>query len=138
MNESMPSEASLELNRHIINLLDSLSALYGVTEISINAISEKELIKQALEALMQNQDMERCSIFLFDDKKILHNAAGRDWDDLLAEFTRITKQHTVPRTNNTFALREGLMGRAAESGAIEHCPSIADEPQFKHLHTGNE
>lgn len=138
MNESMPSEASLELNRHIINLLDSLSALYGVTEISINTISENELLKQALESLMQNQDMERCSIFLLDDKKVLHNAAGRDWNDLLAEFTRIAKKQTIPHTNNTFALGEGLMGRAAESGTIEHCTSIANEPQFKHLHTGNK
>lgn len=139
MNESTPiDEASLELNRHIVNLLDSLSALYGVTEISVGSIDEEELLKEALEALMQNQDMERCSIFLLDEQNVLHNAAGRDWNDLLAEFTRVTKSPSNVRTNNTFALGEGLMGRAAENGNIEHCQSISDEPQFKHLHAKSE
>ncbi|MCW8826796.1 MAG: diguanylate cyclase [Gammaproteobacteria bacterium] len=133
MNEPTSPDASLELNRHIVNLLDSLSALYGVTEISISEIGEKELLKKALESLMQNQDMERCSIFLLDDNNLLYNAAGRDWDDLLAEFTRTPAKSPAPQANNTFALGEGLMGLAAQSGQIEHCQSIATNHQFKHL-----
>ena len=132
------SEPSLELNRHIVNLLDMLSALYGVTEISIRYISEAELLKQALEALMQNQDMERCSIFLLDQHHVLYNAAGRDWNDLLSEFTHVTRPQSATHRKNTFALGEGLMGRAAESEKIEHCKSVIDEPQFKYLGSERE
>ena len=125
------ADVSLELNRHIVNLLDSLSALSGLATIPIRDLDEPALIKQALEALMQNQDMERCSIFLLDDDGCLTNAAGLDWDEMLAGITRQELPAGRPlRATTRFRVGEGIMGRAAQSRRIEHCRSCHDDPRF--------
>ena len=132
MRDAQLIETTQELNRHIVNLLDSLSALYGLTDISIRNLDENQLLRQALEALMSNQDMERCSIFLPDEANLLTVAAGLDWDEMLRNITR--SDEAIPRQarkKTQFRLGEGILGRAAESGNIEHCRSCADDPQFK-------
>ncbi len=129
MNSAHFADASLELNRHIVNLLDSLSALYSLTDIALDDIGEEELLKRALEALMQNQDMERCSIFLLDDQGALFNAAGRDWDDLLKSFDPQPRERRAA-SSRRFRLGEGIMGQAASSGEFAYCRSCADDPQF--------
>jgi len=126
------ADASLELNRHIINLLDSLSALSGLTTIPIRDLDEAALLKHALEALMGNQDMERCSIFLLGDDGCLTNVAGLDWADMLDGIAR----HEAPvdrpaRATTCFRVGEGLIGRAAASRMIEHCRSCKDDARFE-------
>jgi len=134
MRDAQLIETTQELNRHIVNLLDSLSALYGLTDISIRNLDENQLLRQALEALMSNQDMERCSIFLPDEANLLTVAAGLDWDEMLRDITGseevIPRQ---PRKKTKFQMGEGFLGRAAESGNIQHCRSCADDPQFKKI-----
>lgn len=134
MRDAQLIETTQELNRHIVNLLDSLSALYGLTDISIRNLDENQLLRRALEALMSNQDMERCSIFLPDEANLLTVAAGLDWDEMLRDITGseevIPRQ---PRKKTQFKMGEGLLGRAAESGNIQHCRSCADDPQFKKI-----
>jgi signal transduction histidine kinase len=126
------AESSLELNRHIVNLLDSLSALHGLTEISLSGIDETQLLKAALEALMSNQDMERCSIFLLNDDGTLTNGAGMDWDDMLRDIVDPAAPDSPrPPSGKIYRKDEGIMGRAAASGQVEHCRSCADDPQFK-------
>src|SRR3989338_2724843 len=132
MRDAQLVETTQELNRHVVNLLDSLSALYELTEISIRDLDESQLLRQALEALMSNQDMERCSIFLLDEANLLTVAAGLDWDEMLWNITR--PDEVIPiqaRKKTQFRLGEGILGRAAASGIIEHCRSCADDPQFK-------
>lgn len=134
MRDAQLIETTQELNRHIVNLLDSLSALYGLTDISIRNIDENQLLRQALEALMSNQDMERCSIFLLDEAGLLTVAAGLDWDELLGNNIR-SDEEVPPQIHNKiqFRLGEGILGRAAESGNLKHCLSCADDPQFKKI-----
>ncbi|MBZ0092668.1 MAG: GAF domain-containing protein [Sulfuricellaceae bacterium] len=132
LNSSLFAESSLELNRHIVNLLDSLSALYTLTGIPLGDLDETQLLKQSLEALMSNQDMERCSIFLLDEHNQLTNAVGLDWHDTLRNM--VGSADTLPaeeREKKKFNLGEGILGRVAATGVIEHCRSCADDPQFK-------
>ena len=139
MRDAQLIETTQELNRHIVNLLDSLSALYGLTDISIRNLDETQLLRQALEALMSNQDMERCSIFLLDEANLLTVAAGLNWDEMLWNITR--SDEAIPRQarkETQFRLGEGILGRAAESGNIEHCRSCADDPQFKKVGVSSE
>ncbi|MBI5439562.1 MAG: PAS domain-containing protein [Nitrosomonadales bacterium] len=144
MRDAQLIETTQELNRHIVNLLDSLSALYGLTDISIRNLDEPGLLRQALEALMSNQDMERCSIFLPDEADLLTVAAGLDWDEMLWNITRsdgeIPRQEhkEKPFKKTQFRLGEGILGRAAESGNIQHCRSCADDPQFKKIGVNGE
>jgi len=141
MRDAQLVETTQELNRHIVNLLDSLSALYGLTDISIRKLDENQLLRQALEALMSNQDMERCSIFLLDEADMLTVAAGLDWDEMLWNITRSGSDEVIPqqaRKKTQFRLGEGILGRAAKSGNIEHCRSCADDPQFKKIGANGE
>lgn len=126
------AEVSLEFNRHIINLLDSLSALSELAALSIHDFDESQLLKHALEALMSNQDMERCSIFLLDENGILTNAAGLDWEGMLQGLTQTGADlRAPPRPITQYRLGDGIMGCAAETGVIQHCHSCADDPRFK-------
>ena len=121
------AEVSLEFNRHIINLLDSLSALSELAALSIHDFDEAQLLKHALEALMANQDMERCSIFLLDDTGRMVNAAGLDWHAMLEDINRDGRIDVPPHRKGTeYRLGEGIMGRAAETVRIQHCRSCAE------------
>lgn len=131
MNDRHYAELSLELNRHIVNLLDSLSALSELAQLSIDAMDEAALLKGALGALMANQDMERCSIFLLDRDE-LACAAGLDWDEMLHGAALEPLSLPTRRYRNG----EGLMGQAARDGALLHCRSCADDARFRQFAAG--
>ena len=120
--------APLELNRRFLDLLDSLSALSALTEIPAGKLSEEALLHRAVESLMRNQDMERCSVFMLGDDKILRNVAGRDWDDLLRAVDEPAPADA--RRGREFRLGEGLIGLAAETGELQHCCECARDPRF--------
>lgn len=125
MSEHSLAGASRELNRHLVSLLDSLSALFILTELPVATLSQPALLSAALDALRQNQDLERCSIFLLTPEAMLVNAAGFSWEDLL-------RDDAAARTLNThsFRLGEGIMGQAAASGELQYCRSCADDINF--------
>lgn len=128
MNERLLASLSLDFNRQIVNLLDSLSALSALGGVTARAGSENALLKQALAALMTNQDMERCSIFLLDDTgEMLTCAAGLDWNEMLHGMD------TGPaRSPRRFRRDEGIIGEAVGSGALVHCRSCGTDPRFSH------
>jgi len=133
MNDRHYAELSLEFNRHIVNLLDSLSALSELAQLSIHDMDEPGLLKQALAALMANQDMERCSIFLLDQENMLTNAAGLDWEEMLGNVSPMLELASErPRTR--YRIGDGIMGLAAAEGKLIHCSSCADDPRFKRFH----
>ncbi|GAB4293100.1 MAG: hypothetical protein Kow0096_08480 [Thiohalomonadaceae bacterium] len=124
MTNSSLADASRELNRHLVNLLDSLSALFILTELPVASLDENALLARALDALRQNQDLERCSIFLLTRENELVNAAGFSWEDLWQNGA------ATDRPQHRFRIGEGIMGRAAASGELQHCRSCADDPHF--------
>lgn len=131
MNERRLADLSLGFNRQIVNLLDSLSALSALGNLSTREGDEQRLLKQALAALMSNQDMERCSVFLFDEAdEVLTCAAGLDWDDMLNGV--MDGPPAAARAARHFRRGEGLVGEAAVSAAMVHCPSCRDDPRFMH------
>jgi diguanylate cyclase (GGDEF)-like protein/PAS domain S-box-containing protein len=132
MNDRHYAELSLELNRHIVNLLDSLSALSGLAQLSINDMEEGALLKQALAALMANQDMERCSIFLVEEDALVC-AAGLDWNEMLVGAAPDAR---AVRPARRYPRDDGLMGQAAREDALQHCRSCADDARFQNFATG--
>lgn len=130
-------QVSLELNRHIVNLLDSLSALSSLADLPVAGIEQRELLQKALESLMENQDLERCSIFLLTEGgDELINAAGLDWDDLLQGGAGPPshgedERKRARRPPTRFRLGEGIIGQAAASGELTECRSTAADPRFK-------
>lgn len=120
-------EAARELRGRFFSLIDSLSALRGLTAIDIRHRPESDLLEDALEVLLRHQDLERCSIFLERDDR-LECLAGRDWDDLFG--CGVEGQDHRPAT---FPLGEGIMGEAARSAALIHCRDCSRDPRFKPL-----
>ncbi|MDI6745786.1 MAG: diguanylate cyclase [Rhodocyclaceae bacterium] len=127
MNDQHIADLSLGFNRHIVNLLDSLSALAELAQLSINAMDEPRLLKQALAALMANQDMERCSIFLPDPAGMPHCAAGLDWNEMLGGFSTEGTAQTKPLPSNQSRCCNNIMGEASKSGLLVHFSSGQDE-----------
>lgn len=124
MNDKHLAEMSLEFNRHIVNLLDSLSALAELAQLSIHDMDEASLLKQALAALMANQDMERCSIYLLDPAGKLHYAAGLDWEEMLYGVAAAGTPAVTPSRCGI-----GIMGQASMSGTLIRYSSCQDEPR---------
>lgn len=129
MNESPIAGVSRELSRHIVNLLDSLSALFLLTELPVATLSETALLESALDALRQNQDMERCSIFLVTPDLELVNAAGFAWDDMLQDAATNTPRSPL-QAHRRFHVGEGVMGTAAATGELQYCRSCAEDALF--------
>lgn len=127
MNSKVFAQASHELNTRIVTLLDSLSAMSTLSSLEIVRLDERELLRQALDILIQNIDMERCSVFLVDRDRLI-NSVGMDWNDVLSD---VSQQHEQSGDPQTFFVGEGIMGIAAQNRSLEHCPDCSSDPRFK-------
>lgn len=117
-----------ELNDSFLKLIDSLSALRGLSALRVYGQSDKQLIASALDVLMQNQDLERCSVYLLRDGKLV-NEAGLDWTDLMG--IRVNGGERPPPRHATFDIGEGLVGLAAQTGLLQHSRNCNDDPRFE-------
>ena len=106
-----------------IDLLNSLSAVKDLSELNCQAGNEKELIKNALVILIQNQDMERCSFFLLNEEGLLVNLAGLSATDL----TDTSQQDYKPLQ---FRIGEGVIGMAAQTGELQNCLNCLEDERF--------
>ncbi len=125
----LPMDSGVDEKIGFVDLLNSLSALRSLTELDFQVINECFLIRNALKALIQYQDMESCSVFLLDDNELI-NAAGLDWDDI-ADLNCLdnNQRHLAQR----FKMGEGLIGKAAETRALQHCRNCTTDPRFERL-----
>lgn len=126
MDSTPFAEAFQELNHRFIKLVNDLSALRGLSRLSMRRTSQEELLRDAMRALMENSDFERCSVFLLEDDSLVC-AGGLDWPDLLNSSTG------EARSAARFQLGEGIIGMAAETGNLQHCRDCRREPRFLQL-----
>jgi diguanylate cyclase (GGDEF)-like protein len=128
------AQAAVELKDRLVDTLESLSSLSALTNLTIQNRSDRELLNGALAILMQNQDMQHCSIFLERDGYLV-NAAGLSWAELNAG---VARKSDTPTAAHQFKTGEGLIGIAAETGKIQHCRDCTVDPRFKRLNNINE
>jgi len=125
------SEAYRELNRRIVNLLDSFSALSALSSLNLSNVDETKMIRDALKGLMENLDIERCSVFLLRDGELV-NCTGLDWDDLEScEDAEFTKHHVS--CNFTVSIGEGIMGLAVQHKSLQHCHDCSANSHYKNV-----
>lgn len=121
--------AARELRQRFVALLDSLSAVRALSEMDCaRPRDDRELMVGALEALMQHQDLARCSVFLLRDDT-LSCAAGRDY----AEGVREVAEGIGPERKyypRTFRVGEGIIGLAAQTGQLQYCADCSSDPRF--------
>ena len=108
----------------IVDLLNSLSAVRGLSELDSQVANEKDLVTNALAVLIQYQDMERCSFFLLEKKEYLVNVAGLSFDENVS----LRKTDTKPLI---FKVGEGVIGLAAKTGQLQHCRDCRNDDRFQ-------
>jgi diguanylate cyclase (GGDEF)-like protein len=121
--ELEPGLSGLGMQDLIVDLLNSLSAVKKLSEISCQIDDEKQLIRQALTSLIQNQDMERCSFFMLDSEELLTNVTGMSVSELTNSQAWVSKPLQ-------FRIGEGIIGAAAASGSIQHCRNCHEDKRF--------
>lgn len=111
----------------IIDLVNALSSLKSLSEINCEIADEKTVIRHALTGLLRNQDMERCSFFMFDSDGLLRNVTGLSVEDV--------REGSPGWTNKSisFNVGEGIIGAAAATGKIQHCPNCFKDERFAKL-----
>lgn len=124
------AEAYQELNHRFIKLVGDLSALRGLSRLSMRRTSQDDLLRDAMRVLMENSDFERCSVFLLQDEMLVC-AGGLDWPDML------NSDNVAERQPTQFQLGEGIIGMAAETGNLQHCRDSGREPRFLQLPQGS-
>jgi diguanylate cyclase (GGDEF)-like protein len=128
------ADAAMELKDRLVDTIESLSSLSALSEIDIQDRTEEGVLRGALEVLMANQDMQRCSIFLVQGDELL-NAAGLSWPEQNAVGSL---PPVAPVATHRFKVGEGLIGLAAKTGQIQHCRDCSVDPRFKHMRTDTD
>lgn len=128
MNSTQFASAYQDLSQRFLRLLDDMSALRGLSSLCFQNTNEVRLLNCAMRVLMENQDLARCSIFLLEGDE-LRCATGLDWQDLLQTADPSTHNYP-PRKAMTFALGQGILGMAAETGRVQHCHDCHSESRF--------
>lgn len=114
----------------IIDLFNALSVVRELSELDCQANNEKKLIKNALAALIQNQDMERCSFFLLNEQGSLINLTGIGTNDSSEDVQDSYKPLE-------FKMGEGVIGVAAQSKKLQHCQDCSEDERFTSSQQGN-
>ena len=133
-NSGAVAKATLELKDRLVDTIGSLSSIRALTDLNIRNKNEDEILNSALKILMENQEMQRCSIFLNKDS-FLVNASGLSWDE---HFTNKEMPEAKAIATHAFSLGEGIIGMVAESGEMKHSQNCAEDPLFKTMDKDQE
>jgi len=128
MDSRLTDRAFTELNDQIINLLDSFSALSMLSSLDIRYPEAETMLRKALRGLMENMDMERCSIFLLQKDQLV-NCVGLDWDDILLNDNEAAWTRQTVSLNA--ATGEGIMGLAVQTRMLQHCRDCSADERFR-------
>jgi len=115
----------LDFQDVLIDLLNSLAVVRSLSEIENhqNNTSEKDLVLNALNILMSNQDMERCSFFIKTTDDCLVNLTG------LSAGQASSGEHETHKSV-TFKIGEGIIGLAAQLGELQNCADCRNDERF--------
>lgn len=126
-------ESLREGNQREIQLIDSLSALTALVGLPIDGRDEAALVRGMLRILLENQPIERCSVFLAGERGLV-NAGGVDWHDIIHEQISGAAESIGASSlgeGAVFQSGEGLVGEAARTGQLQHARNCAEDPRFK-------
>lgn len=123
-------ESFRDINRRVVRLIDSLSALTDLSALQPHAEEEAVLLERMLQTLLQHDDFERCSFFVLQGERLV-NVAGLDWQDLVVH----GRHHTpVAVESAVFEFAEAVIARAAATGELYHCGDCARNPRVVDKH----
>jgi len=115
------ADAATELRHQFTKLLESLSAIRSLVEVDVRVESETEFLYRALDALADHHDLERCSIFLLENGRLVNRSGFVRSEDALPHRNRGTDPG-----GHGYDATTGMMGRALANGELQHsrdCPT---------------
>jgi diguanylate cyclase (GGDEF)-like protein len=112
---------------HFFALVDALSAIRVLTRLPVEALEEKDFLRQSLDALIAHQNLGQCSIFTLDNEQ-LHCAVGAGVDTFGGDGVSHQPESVE---SMRFALGEGIVGLACQTGQIQYCRNCKTDPRFK-------
>ena len=115
-----------DINRRTLRLLDSLSAFSALSELEDVMSDETQLLDNVLDILLQNQDIERCSIFLVEENRLVNFVGTSSLTDVHKDPNEKSNKRPVA----SFKMGEGLIGAAAESGEIQNCKNCSEDKRY--------
>ena len=126
MDSSSFADAFQELNQRFVRLVDDLSALRILADIDLKGFRQEEVLRTAVRALLALGEFEHCSIFVPQEDLLVCGAAA-SWKGAFGE------DGHGGRNSRAFHVGEGLIGHAAETQRLLHCPDTAADPRFLQL-----
>lgn len=116
------------LQERFVSLLDSLSAVRKLAQVNLEQVSEKGLLQLALQSLIEHYDLAFCSVFLLEDSR-LRCVAGSGLEEQVGSL-RLGSEQWIAGSME-FAVGEGIVGIACETGQIQYCRNCATDERFK-------
>ncbi len=126
------NQTSMDLRERFFSLLDSLSALRALSQISLEGISEVELLGKALDELVRYQNVENCSVFCIEGD-LLSCVVGTNLDESHSGLLG-SDQETQFRETMQFVPGEGIAGMAYATGQLQYCRDCSQSDDFL-IHT---
>lgn len=125
LSKDLLSNSSDSISQRFLMLVQSVSGIRGLTTLDSHETSEEELLDKVLSVLIQNLDMDKCSIFLFNEDRELECVAAKCWDEQL-NLSRLQ----VERYSHKFKPGEGIIGITAKTRKIYHCHDCRADSKF--------
>lgn len=117
------------LEHHFFSLVDGLSSVSKLYDIAVGAVSEKELLEEAVNTLLEHQDLEAGSVFLLLDGQ-LRCAVAVDGNSVMP---REDVLDDSVFEEMQFSVGEGVVGMACQTGEIQYCRNCQSEEDFRQL-----
>ncbi len=112
-------QSSQSIRGHYYALVDALSIVRSLTLLEVHRLTVEEIVEEVLSLLIEHQDIEHCSLFLFKEKN-LEYAGGKEWDDFFDG-----DDTPVPLSPNGLRkiceTRVELMHEAVKTKMLSHC-----------------
>lgn len=116
--------SSETLSQRFLMLIQAVSGIRALTSQEMNGFAENELLDRLLTILIENLDMERCSVFLLKNDR-LHCAAGKDWNEYVHKSKKV-----IHRDTHDFPIGHGITGLVAQKGKVYHCKNCRMDENF--------
>lgn len=117
-----------DLRSDFVNLLNSFSALKALSSLDLRQKNESLLLRHALQGLLENFEINRCSIFLLQED-VLTKCIGLDLEDL----NEPDAERQDISSETSFHVGEGIMGLAVKHKVMQHCRDCMSDSKFKIL-----